>query len=146
MFNISLKGLMKDFNKIYRFEEFLTKEDYQKYLDLMYEYCDLIINTLEDLNNILQTKVEYFDSVINSIYLNANEYCFYYVNELNEEVVVDGVDGSIFLEKDLHIKKVEVIENENNNDNENKENEKEEVKDEEIKDEEVKDDEFVKEE
>ena len=157
MFNISLKGLMKDFNKIYEFEEFLTKEDYQKYLDLMYEYCDLIINTLEDLNNILQVKVEYFDSVINSICLDATEYCFYYINELNEEVVVDGVDGSIFLEKDLHIKKVEVIENENNNDNENneeiekpneeeKEENKEDVKDEEVKDEEkeeVKDDEFV---
>ena len=61
LFNISLKGLMKDFNKIYEFEEFLTKEDYQKYLDLMYEYCDLIINTLEDVNHILQTKVEYFE-------------------------------------------------------------------------------------
>ena len=45
-----------------------------------------------------------------------------------------------------NIKKVEVIEDENKNDNENKENEKEEEKDEEIKDEEVKDDEFVKEE
>ena len=114
----------------------------------MYEYCDLIINTLEDVNHILQVKVEYFDSVINSICLNANEYCFYYVNELNEEVIVDGVDGSIFLEKDLHIKKIEVIENENNNDNENNEEietpneeEKEENK-EDVKDEEVKDDEF----
>ena len=105
----------------------------------MYEYCDLIINTLEDLNNILQVKVEYFDSVISSIYLDATEYCFYYINELNEEVVVDGVDGSIFLEKDLHIKKVEVIENENNNDNVKDEGNE---KDEEVKDEEVKDDEF----
>ena len=33
MFNISLKGLMYDFNKIYEFEEFLTHEDFQKYLD-----------------------------------------------------------------------------------------------------------------
>ena len=90
---------------------------------------------------------QYFDSVINSICLNANEYCFYYIDEMNEEVIVDGVDGRMFLENDLYIKKIEVIEDENKDDNENKEEtneeEKEEEKDEEIKDEEVKDDEFV---
>jgi hypothetical protein len=126
---------MKDFNKIYEFEEFLTKEDYQKYLDLMYEYCDLIINTLEDVNNILQLKVEYFDSVISSIYLDVSEYCFYYINDLNEEVIVDNVDGSKFLELELHIKKIEKVEEENK-DNEETEEDKEENKDEEIKDDE----------
>lgn len=135
MFNISLKGLMYDFNKIYIFEEFLTHEDFQKYLDLMCEYCEMIINTVEDVNNILEIKVEYFDSVINSISLNADEYCFYYINENNEEVIVDNVNGALFLENDLNIKRIEKVENE---DEENKEEEK----DDELKEKE-KEDEFV---
>jgi hypothetical protein len=99
------------------------------------KYCEMIINTVEDVNNILEIKVEYFDSVINSISLNADEYCFYYINENNEEVIVDNANGALFLENDLNIKRIEKVENE---DEENKEEEK----DDELKEEE-KEDEFV---
>ena len=127
IFNISLKGLMNDFNKIYEFEDFLTHSDYQKYLNLMYEYCELIINTVEDVNNILKLKVEYFDNVINSIYLNKEDYYFYYLDGNNEEIIIEDVNGSVFLENNLHIKYRENIEDDEEIDDELIEN-KDEIK------------------